>query len=151
MRTKKILSLCVFLLCVCPFLLQGDQVNLSNSSNQSVWSAIAINSVGEIMVVWSEWGSDGIWYRIQRDGEWSEKRKAGIVYQQSWSNQLAVDSYGTFHLAYADGYGSLGRDIYYSYFTGSRWSTAEKVYGSPHNSAWNRIDVDTNDDVYVQW
>ncbi len=151
MRTKKILSLFVFLLCVCPFLLQGDQINLSNTSNQSVWCAIAINSVGEIMVVWSEWGSDGIWYRILRDGNWSEKRKAGIVRQKSWSNQLAVDSKGMFHLSYADGGGSLSRDIYYSYFTGSQWSTAERVYDSTHNSAWNRIDVDTNDDIYVQW
>ena len=151
MRTKKIFSLCVLLLCVVPFLLQGNQINLSNTPNQSVWSAIAINAAGEIMVVWSEWGGDGIWYRIQRDGEWSEKRKAGIVHQQAWSNQLAVDSYGTFHLSYADGHGSLGRDIFYSYYTGDRWSTAERVYASPHNSAWNRIDVDTNDDIYVQW
>lgn len=151
MRTKKILSLCVVLLCVGPFFLQGNQINLSNTPNQSVWSAIAINAAGEIMVVWSEWRSDGVWYRIQRDGKWSEKRKAGIVRQQSWSNQLAVDSYGTFHLSYADGRGSMGRDIYYSYFTGSRWSPAERVYDSPHNSAWNRIDVDTNDDIYVQW
>lgn len=151
MRTKKILFLCVLLLCVGPFFLQGNQINLSNTPNQSVWSAIAINAAGEIMVVWSEWSGDGVWYRIQKGGEWSEKRKTGIVHQQSWSNQLAVDSYGTFHLSYADGYGSLGRDIYYSYFTGSRWSTAERVYASPHNSAWNRIDVDTNDDIYVQW
>lgn len=151
MRTKKILALSVLLLCVGPFILHGNQINLSNSSNQSVWCAIAINSAGEMMVVWSEWGSDGIWYRIQKDGQWSEKRKCGIVHAQSWSNQLAVDSHGTFHLSYADGYGSLGRDIYYSYFTGSRWSSPERVYASPHNSAWNRIDVDTNDDIYVQW
>ncbi len=145
------MSLCVLLLCVVPFLLQGNQINLSDTPNQSVWCAIAINAAGEIMVVWSEWGGDGIWYRIQRDGEWSEKRKAGIVHQQAWSNQLAVDSYGTFHLSYADGAGSLGRDIWYSHYTGDRWSTAERVYASPHNSAWNRIDVDTNDDIYVQW
>ncbi len=135
MRTKNILSLCVLLLCIFPFLLQGNQVNLSNTSNQSVWCAIAINAAGEIMVVWSEWPSNGIWYRIQKDGQWSEKRKAGIVNRQSWSNQLAVDSYGTFHLSYADGSGSKGRDIHYSYFTGSRWSTAERVHASPDNSA----------------
>lgn len=151
MRTKKLLSLCVLLLCIFPFLLVGNQINLSNTPNQSVWSAIAINAAGEIMVVWSEWPGDGIWYRIQKDGQWSEKRKAGIVHQQSWSNQLAVDSYGTFHLSYADGSGSKSRDIYYSYFSGSRWSTAERVHASPDNSAWNRIDVDTNDDIYVQW
>lgn len=151
MRTKKILSLCVLLLCVVPFLLQANQINLSNTSNQSVWCAIAINAAGEIMVVWSEWSGNGIWYRIQKNGEWSQKRKAGIARQRSWSNQLAVDSRGTFHLSYADGNGSQSRDIYYSYFTGSRWSSAERVYASPHNSAWNRIDVDTNDDIFIQW
>ncbi|MFC2161648.1 hypothetical protein ACFLRX_08360 [Acidobacteriota bacterium] len=151
MQSKKILILSVILLCAGPFLLQGNQINLSNTSNQSVWSAIAINSAGEIMVVWSEWDSNGIWYRIQKNGEWSGKKKAGIVYQKSWSNQLAVDSFGMFHLSYADGAGSLSRDIYYSYFTGSQWSKAERVYASPHNSAWNRIDVDTNNDIYVQW
>ncbi|MFC2161647.1 hypothetical protein ACFLRX_08355 [Acidobacteriota bacterium] len=151
MKTKKLLNLCVLMLCVFPFLLQGAQINLSNTTNQSVWCAIASNDAGEIMVVWSEWEFDGIWYRIQRNGVWSEKKKSGILPKKSWSNQLAVDSNGTFHLAYADGFGSLGRDIQYSYFNGTQWSPAERVYTSYHNSAWNRIDVDSNDDIYVQW
>jgi len=151
MKIKRNIVFFILSLYFTPLFFFGEQINLSNTPNQSVWAAVAVNPAGEIMVVWSEWPSDGIYYRTQKDGQWSEMKKAGIVYQQSWSNQLAVDSFGTFHLSYADGYGSLGREIYYSYFTGSQWSDAEMIYDSPHNSAWNRIDVDTNDDIYIQW
>ncbi len=127
------------------------EINLSQSSNNTEYPAIAVNSRGEIMVVWTEWGDNSMYYRIYRDGQWSKMMNAGIVRQQAWSNQLAVDSHGTFHVTFADGFSSYTRDIYYSYFTGSGWATPERVYASPYNSAWNRIDIDTNDRIYVAW
>ena len=103
MRVKKSIIFFILSLYFTPVFFFGEQINLSNTPNQSVWAAIAVNPAGEIMVVWSEWMADGIYSRTQKDGQWSDKKKAGIVHQQSWSNQLAVDSFGTFHLSYADG------------------------------------------------
>jgi len=127
------------------------EINLSKSSYDTEFPAVAVNSAGEVMVVWTEWGNGNIFYRIYRNGQWSSMMNAGIVTQQAWSNQLAVDSHGTFHVTYADGFSSVTRDIYYSYFTGSRWAPPERVYYSPYNSAWNRIDIDTNDRIHVAW
>lgn len=133
-------------------ILEAQEVNLSNSSVDSLWPAIAVNSRGDIMVVWTEEGSAGeMWYRIFRDGTWSPARNSNIVHEKAWSNRLDVDSAGTFHVTYADGYGSRGRDIWYSYYTGSGWATAERTYRSEHNSAWNWMSIDTNDDIHVMW
>jgi hypothetical protein len=127
------------------------EINLSSSPDNTEFPAVAVNSRGEVMVVWTEWGNKNMFYRIYRNGQWSQMRNAGIVRQRAWSNQLAVDSQGTFHVAYADGIASETRDIYYSYFTGSGWATPERLYYSPYNSAWNRIDIDTNDRIHVAW
>ena len=127
-------------------------INLSNTSVDSVWPAVAVNSAGEIMVVWTEWeGSGKMFYRMFKNGQWSSMKNAQIVSQQAWSNQLEVDSFGTFHASWADGYGSHGRDIYYSYYAGSNWATPERIYYSPYNSAWNKMDIDTNNDIHVVW
>jgi len=92
-----------------------------------------------------------MFYRIFRNGRWSSKANTGIASKQAWSNQLSVDSHDTFHVSCADGRGSGGRDIYYGQFTGSSWGTSQRVYYSSYNSAWNRIDVDTDNDIHVMW
>ena len=145
------LVLGMFCLAVQGGLLAAD-LNLSTSSSKTEWPAIAVNSAGQIMVVWTEWeGQGNLYYRTYQNGQWSEKRNAGIVYQWAWSNQLDVDSKGVFHLSMADGYGSTTRDIYYSSYTGSSWRQLEMLYDSPHNSAWNKMSVDTNDEINVIW
>ncbi len=127
-------------------------VNLSQTARDSFFPAIAVNSSGEVMVVWTEWeGDNKMYYRIFRNGQWSQIQNAGIVKERAWSNQLSVDSYGTFHWTCADGFSSESRDIYYSYFTGSGWAAAEMLYRSPYNSAWNKMDIDTNNDIHVVW
>jgi hypothetical protein len=103
------------------------------------------------MVVWSEWDSGQIYYKVFENGHWSSRQNAGIVNYAAWSNQIAVDSVGTFHLSFADGHSSSKRDIYYSYYSGSHWIQAERIYRSSNNSAWNRIDVDTNDKIHIVW
>ncbi|MBE0460743.1 MAG: BACON domain-containing protein [Candidatus Aminicenantes bacterium] len=147
---KKIIFFLIFL-AVVHFSLFGGAINLSKTSNQSLWPAVEVNSKGEVMVVWTELeGKGNIYYTIYKNGAWTAVRYAGIVRENSWSNQLAVDSYDVFHLSYADGFGSLGRDIYYSYYTGNNWASPERVYSSPHNSAWNRMDIEGNN-IYIIW
>jgi len=80
-----------------------SSINLSNSADDSLWPALAVNSRGEIMVVWLEWSGDN-YYRIFRDGQWSSVKNCGIANQRAWTNELAVDSQGVFHLSYADGF-----------------------------------------------
>lgn len=127
------------------------KVNLSNTSGSSEWPAIGVNSAGEVMVVWTEWSTGMIYYRILRNGKWTATKNAGIANQQAWSNQMAVDSSGRFHVTWADGFGSHGRDIFYSYWTGNNWSTSEMVHYSPYNSAWNKMDIDKDNSIHVAW
>lgn len=127
------------------------KINLSKSSDDSLFPAIAVNSTGDIMVVWTEWSSGQIYYAINRNGTWSGMRNSGLNVQLAWSNEIVVDSYGTFHITCADGRGSHNRDIAYSYFAGNSWAPAEKIYISPYNSAWNKMAIDKNDDIYVIW
>jgi hypothetical protein len=146
---KNAVSIFLFLIFFMSASLFG-KINLSRSADESKFPAIAINSKGEIMVVWLEWSGDN-YYRIYKDGQWSSVKNCGIARQRAWTNELAVDSQGKFHLTFADGYSSNTRDIVYSYFTDSGWATPEKIYASPYNSAWNKMDIDPNDNVHVVW
>jgi hypothetical protein len=127
------------------------KINLSQTSGDSKYAAVAVNAAGEIMVVWTEWSSGQNYYSLYRGGQWSSPRNCGITSQQAWTNELAVDSQGRFHLTFADGYSSYSRDIVYSYWTGSSWASPNKIYVSPYNSAWNRMAIDKNDYIHVLW
>ena len=141
-----------FILALMHFSLSGQVINMSQSSSKSEWPAVAVNSAGEIMVVWTEWGAPGqMYYRIYRKGQWSGRTNSDIVSQWAWSNQLEVDSVGMFHISFADGYGSTGRDIYYSFYNGSTWASSQRIYHSPHNSAWNKMAIDSNNDIHIIW
>ncbi len=127
------------------------KVNLSMTSGESVFPAIAVNSAGEVMVIWTEWNSGQVHYAINKNGDWTTQRDAGLNVRQAWSNEIVADSYGTFHMTCADGNSSFNRDIAYSYFQGDRWVPADIVYNSTYNSAWNKMAVDVNDDIHVIW
>jgi len=127
------------------------KINLSQTNGESLWPAIGVNSAGEVMVVWTEWSSGMIYYRLYRNGQWTATKNAGIANSLAWSNQMAVDSKGRFHVTWADGGSSYTRDIFYSFWTGSNWSTPEMVHYSPYNSAWNKMDVDFDNSIHVVW
>jgi len=147
--TKKSVPIFLFLVFFLHTSLFG-KINLSQSNDESKFPAIAVNSKGEIMVVWLEWSGDN-YYRIFRDGQWSSVKNCGIAMQRAWTNELAIDSQGKFHLTFADGISSHIRDIKYSYFTGSNWASPQTIYYSPYNSAWNKMGIDSNDDIHVVW
>lgn len=152
MSSRKYPFLWLFLVFVMNGSLFADAVNLSQSSVRTEWPAIAVNAQGEIMTVWTEWESPGqIYYRTYNNGQWSDIINSQLVSEWAWSNQIEVDSEGNFHVSYADGYGSSGRDIFYSKYAGSGWSTAERIYYSPYNSAWNKMDIDTDDTIHIAW
>lgn len=127
------------------------KVNLSQTSGESLWPAIGVNSAGEVMVVWTEWSSGMIYYRLLKNGQWTAMKNAGVANALAWSNQMAVDPKGRFHITWADGTSSYTRDIFYSFWTGSNWSTPEMVHYSPYNSAWNKMDVDYDNSIHVVW
>jgi len=147
---KKIFPM-VFLLL---FLVQASVfglTNLSRTGGDSLWPAIAINSAGEIMVVWTEWSSGQNYYSINRNGTWTAPKICGVTSQQAWTNELHVDSNGMFHLSFADGWASSTRDIIYSYFTGTSWSNPELTLRSYWNSAWNKMDIDSDNSIRIAW
>ena len=55
------------------------KVNLSNTSGESIWPAIAVNNAGEIMLVWTEEPGAKMYYRINRGGNWTSMKNAQVV------------------------------------------------------------------------
>lgn len=133
----------------------GQATNLSKSNSESFWPALAANSKGEIMAIFTELVSGGytdIFYMISKDGgkNWTQpvrtySRKAYIK-----SCALAADSNGNFHMAFSDGYGSGGREIYYRAYMNGSWQAVEQLSYSTDNSNWCRICTDGNA-VHVAW
>lgn len=147
---KKIFPFVVFFLLFAQVSLFG-LTNLSRTAGDSLWPAIAVNSAGEIMVVWTEWSSGQNYYSINRNGTWTAPKICGVTSQQAWTNELHVDSSGMFHLSFADGWASVTRDIIYSYFNGTNWSNPELTLRSYWNSAWNKMDIDADNSIRIAW
>jgi len=131
--------------------LHADVINLTQSSGESVWPAVAVNSSGEVIVLWTEWVSGAMWYRVYKNGQWTEKKNSGIIHRRAANTQIEADSSNTFHTSYADGKGSSNRDVYSSKYNGGYWQTADLIYASPYNSAWIKMDVDENNKVHIVW
>lgn len=129
------------------------QRNLSQSSSESGYPAIAVNQDGVILVVWPEGGHEAgtLYYSVFKNGQWSTPRNANITSLQAWSPQLDVDSVGNFHCAYADGNSRLNRDVFHcAYDPNKGWGSPERIWRSEENSAWQRIDIE-NDRIYIIW
>ncbi len=133
----------------------GDAINLSKSNSESFWPAIATNSNGEIMVIFTEivpGGYTDIFYTISTDGgeNWTQPTRTYSRRAYIKALALAADSNGNFHMAYADGYASAGREIYYRAYINGNWQAAEQLSYSHDNSNWCRICTDGNT-VHVAW
>jgi hypothetical protein len=155
MKRKNFLFILIFLTVSIHLSLYGQATNLSKSNSESFWPAIAANSKGEIMVIFTEivpGNYTDIFYTISKDGgkNWTQpvrtySRKAYIK-----ACALAADSNGNFHMAYADGYGSGGREVYYRAYINGNWGAVEQLSYSNDNSNWCRICTDGNT-VHVAW
>lgn len=130
--------------------------NVSRNSGDSHRGTIAVNKHGVVLIVWCEGvageESGNLWYAYQKDGEWSGAMNTQLTRRTAWSPHLDVDGNGHFHLAWADGFTRLDREIYYAMFNANTlsWGPWQEIHNSPENSAWERISVDGNS-VYIAW
>jgi len=128
---------------------------LSDPGARAFWPSIAINSKGEIMVVFTQaftGESNDIYYTISKDkGEtWSLPVSTNSLKEHIKSCDLAADPEGNFHLVYSDGATSASRQIYYRAYTNDQWLPKEQLSSSTGNANWCRIDVD-GDYVHIVW
>ena len=153
MHLKKILIICCLSIVFIPFGVYGER-NISKTSAESGYPAIAVNEQGTIMVVWPEGGGEAgtLFYSVFKDGQWSNPKNTKLTKYLIWFPQLAVDGEGKFHLAYADGRSRLNREIYHSVYDmdTDAWSGGTMIWKSSENSAWSRIVID-NERIFILW
>ena len=126
--------------------------NISNSSYPSEDACIAINSSGEIGVVWVERIStsrNSIYYSIRRSGRWSSP--AGIP-GQSANNAYPCISRGPNGGFVAAWHDQSVNCIRFSQYSGSSWSTPVTVSQvGGFQLSWPTITTTTNGRVAVGW
>ncbi|MGD2245813.1 MAG: BACON domain-containing carbohydrate-binding protein [Candidatus Aminicenantes bacterium] len=154
MKSPKILFLFFVLLLSLSLLAHGQRINLSRSSGESFWPALAVNPDGVIMAIFTEelGGYNDIYCTLSYDGgnTWTTPERTYSRRAYIKACALDADKYGNFHMCYSDGYGSGGREVYYRYYVGGNWQAPEQLSFSTDNSNWCRISAD-GDEVHVIW
>ena len=153
MERKKLFMIGCFVLLLTPFLMYGQR-NISNTSAESGYPAVAVNEEGVILACWPEGGHEAgvLYYAVFKDGVWSAPKNTKLTLYEIWFPQLDVDEAGKFHLAYADGKSRLNREIYHASYDPDtdKWSTGTMIWKSEENSAWQRISID-NERIFILW
>jgi hypothetical protein len=125
--------------------------NISNSSNSSEDACIAINSAGEIGVVWVERVSDSrnlIYYSIRRNGKWTSPAS---IPGQGTNNAYPCISRGVSSGFVAAWHDQTLNCIRFSKYTGS-WSTPITVsQNGGFQLSWPAITTTTNGRIAVGW
>jgi hypothetical protein len=153
MKIQKSLLVCLILLII-PLLTLGQRINLSQTNGESFWPALAVNPDGVLMAIYTEAveGSNDIYMTLSYDGgnSWTTPQRTYSRTQFIKSVALDADQYGNFHMCYADGWGSGGREVYYRYYVDGSWQAAEQLSFSSDNSNYCRVSAD-GDEVHVIW
>lgn len=153
MHLKKFLIACGITILFLPLGVFGER-NLSKTSADSGYPAIAVNEKGTILVVWPEGGHEAgtLFYIVYKDGTWSNPKNTKLTLSLIWFPQLAVDAAGKFHVAYADGRSRLNREIYHAVYDPDtdKWTGGTMIWKSEENSAWSRIVID-NERIFILW
>ena len=151
-KMKKTLFTFFIVLLVLTSTAGAQKVNLTNSSSETFWPAVAVNKDGVIMAVYTEdVGTFDIFFTLSFDGgnTWTTPARTFSADYFIKSVALDADIYGNFHMAYADGYGSAEREIYHRVYSGG-WQAKQQVSFSVDNSNWCSISCDGND-VHIAW
>jgi hypothetical protein len=162
------ISIFIFLgMPMAPLVAQPAPVKLahggSTTSNQYP-SVMPYNNGDNVLAVWIEGDlingvlvNKRLVYRIYADGTWGSKQTF-LRTGSSEFPQLEIDSSGTIHMVWMEGYGTA-RDIAYATFKNGSWNhwEATKIpaywveISLNNRSVWPRIAVDSDDTVHVIW
>jgi len=141
----------------------GDNpTNISNNSGISQVPKIAIDTSGNMHVVWTDFSSGSADFLYSRwDGaNWSKPTDTGLF--ETWITHdpsislvpaMAIDASGNIHMVWheflMDGTGNY--EIFYSRWNGTDWSTPVNISNTAGRSTFPAISVDTSGKLHVIW
>ncbi len=131
-------------------------VNLSNNMGESASPVIAIDSAGNINVVWHDYtpGNYEIFYsRSENNGNsWAQAKNISSNAGQSYGPDIVTDSEGNINVVWCDR--TPGNyDIFYSRSenNGGTWTQAVNLSNNAGNSTYPAIATDSAGNINVVW
>ncbi len=134
----------------------NSPVNISNLSGTSRVPSIAVDSVGNINVAWSDDspGNHEIYFKRSTNNGvfWSSVKKISNSRGDAFDPTIALDSAGNLNVVWFDDTPG-NEDIYFSRSidNGATWSTPVNISNNSGLSSWPRIAVYSAGRIYVVW
>lgn len=130
----------------------GSTFNVSSDSALSAEPRVAIDSAGNIHVIWQSEGQEVYHRRRNADGTWTSKTRLDHTSLRSGVGSVAVAPNNFVHVAFSEDDGT-GWEIFHIYYNGSSWSTPVNV--SSHSGVSDDISpslaIDAYNRLYVAW
>jgi hypothetical protein len=131
---------------------------LTRTSGDAYDPAAAVDSSGNVHVVWSEFSTESpdgqIYYRKSADGgaTWIKSQRLSWTAANSVLPAIAVDSSDNLQVVWQDDT-SGNYDIYYTRSTdgGATWATSQRLTWTPGISFETAIAVDSSGNLHVFW
>jgi hypothetical protein len=137
----------------------SPDVRLTYEGNDSFRPKIAIDSKDNIHVIWEDLrtGSCEVFYKRYNGTAWSEAQRLDLIDQGgSFYADMAVGNNDELHVCWIDTRLSIYGEIYYTKFTGDKWSTPipVTVNALPYTHIPNTgtdIIMDSQGNIYIFW
>ena len=129
---------------------------LSWNVGDSYYPAIAVDSSGDLHVVWEDNtpGKRAIYYKKSTDGgaTWAASQRLTWSSVETWTPSIAADSSGNLHVVWGEdtpGYS----EVYYKRSTdgGATWETSRRLTWTAGNSNEPEIAADPSGNLHVVW
>jgi len=134
----------------------GPGQNLSSNAGDSGWTAVAVDSSGNLHVLWEDStpGNWDIFYVNTTDGgaSWSTPQNLSSNVGDSHGVSVAADSSGKIHMAWHDNT-SGNYEIYYRMSSdgGGSWTIRKRLTWNAGDSGSPDIAADSSGDVHIVW
>lgn len=120
--------------------------NLSQHSSDVQQASIAVDSNGQIHVVWSD-GTD-LFHRVKTAGQWSASQRIA----SGTFPDLAADNAGHVYLVFVNRFGAEKEEVYFiSWQQAMGWSLPSSISNTPTASIFPRIAVGSGDYIAIVW
>ena len=139
----------------------GDNpTNISNNSGISQVPKIAIDTSGNMHVVWTDFSSRSaeFLYSHWNGVEWSEPTNTGLL--EVWVTHdpsitlipaMVIDASANIHMVWQDFPLTGNHEIFYSRWNSTDWSTPVNISNTAGRSTFPAISVDTSGKLHVIW
>lgn len=126
--------------------------NISKTGKGSSRPAVAIDSLGNLYVVWSDAspGSYDIFYRRWNRTNWSNSINISNNAGTSLEPKMVTDNSGNIHVVWEDTTPG-NSEIFYSHWNGTGWSNPVSVFNPTGDSHYPAIAIDPLGSIHVVW